>query len=76
MTPIADLIAHFEQHAKDCEWEIDQLVGRFNARAVAGELGSMTEADLRRMTGEWEGSRRIARDTVSWLRTLQSRMTG
>ncbi|WP_442580738.1 hypothetical protein ACSBOB_01675 [Mesorhizobium sp. ASY16-5R] len=76
MTPLADLIAHWQQRACDCAHEISEIVDRYNFLVSAGDHGSMTDDDLRRMTGTWEVEWRIARDTASWLETLQNRMNG
>lgn len=71
MTPLPDLIGYHERRAIECADEITELVNRFNKRVE--ETRHYDENDLRRMAGVWRQERRIACDTVSWLKTIQAR---
>jgi hypothetical protein len=75
MTPLAGLIAHWERRGRECAAEIDGLVDRWNAETRYNG-GRMEPADVKRMCAAWEGERRIARDTVAWLKVALDRSQG
>lgn len=64
MKPLPFLIAHWQRRERECVEEIDRLVEHYNAAAD----DYIPLADLKRMCATWEDERRIARDTVAWLR--------
>lgn len=63
------LIEVFEQRELNCRIEMDDIVERFNKQSRT----TVTEDDVRRICAVWEEERRIYRDTLSWLQTLQER---
>lgn len=70
MNTLDELIIHYEKRVVDCEKERDGIVDRWNSEVRFGARG-MTESDAKRMADIWEKERRLARDTVAWLKTIK-----
>lgn len=69
------LIAHWSRRAKECSEEIDALVRRYNEgyHDAKARNSTFVDADLKHMCAGWNDERQVARDTVSWLRTIHAR---
>lgn len=66
MTPVSELIAHFKRRLDECANEIKRI-------EVLPEGRHTTHADHDRWIKGWEAERRIARDTISYLQTIEGR---
>lgn len=68
MNSIDALVAHYQERHNQCAAERDRAAGMTGAR--------FTDAHRRKVAEEWEKQRRIARDTIAYLQTIQRRDLG
>lgn len=68
MRSLDQLIEYYQRRERECAEEIDQLVSRYNET----EYKHLQDADIKRMCASWEEHRQLARDTLSWMKTVRS----
>lgn len=75
MKSIPDLIAYYRRRAVECGEEVDSVVERFNDGSnFYRQDDPDSQERARKHAAQWREEQSIARDTASYLETLQARL--
>lgn len=69
MKTVDELIEFYQKRMAECAQERDRIIDSWNSEGRF--MNVVNETDIKRIAGEWEEARKIARDTISWLQAVK-----